>query len=72
MHIVENIFSGKNGALRQTLPAGTMHRKNRHDNVQAEFVMQLPGAEHREIQRGPAHLGAVYTNQPGTRLWVPQ
>lgn len=42
------------------------------DNVQAEFVMQLPGAEHREIQRGPAHLGAVYTNQPGTRLWVPQ
>ena len=72
MHVIEDILSRKHRALRQAARTGAVHREDGQDDVQAEIVMQFPGAEHSEIEWSPAHLGAMHTHQPRSRFRVAQ
>jgi hypothetical protein len=72
VHVIEDVFTRKYGALRQSARTRAMHRKDGHDDVQAEFVMQLPSTKRREIKRRAAHLGSVHTHQPRPWLRVAQ
>lgn len=72
MHVIEDVLTRKYGPLRQPARAGAMHRKNGHDHVQAEFVMQFPSTKRREIERRAAHLGSMHTHQPRSWLRVAQ
>jgi hypothetical protein len=72
MHVVEDILARKHSALGQASRPGAVHRKDGHNDVQTEIVVQFPGAEHSEIDSGAAHFGSVHTHQPWARLRVAQ
>ena len=72
VHIVEHVLTRPRRAVGQPAPAGTVHRQDGQDDVQAEILVQVPGAEEPEIDWGPAHCAAVYAHEPGSRLAVTQ
>lgn len=70
--VVEHVLAREHRAFRQPRRPGTVHRKHRQHDVEAELLVQVPGPEQRQVNCGAAHLGPVHAHQPRPRIGMPQ